>query len=76
MTHHTHLEDKIWGDENLWAWKYMISLILEDNDFDQYPSKELIEKEGDETKVIHKKNMVNAKRIISYSIKDHLIPQV
>ena len=25
---------------------------------------------------LHKKNLVKAKRIIAYSIKDHLIPQV
>ena len=32
--------------------------------------------EGDEAKPLHKKNLVNAKRIIADSIKDHLIPHV
>ena len=32
--------------------------------------------EGDEAKALHKKKMVMAKRIITNSIKDHLIPHV
>ena len=43
---------------------------------DQYISKEFPKLEGDEAKAIHKKNLVKAKRIIVYSIKDHLIPHV
>ena len=76
MTHHTHLEDKLGGDDNFRAWKYKISLILEENDLDQYISNEVLEQEGDEAKAIHKKKFVNAKRIIVDSIKDHLIPHV
>ena len=37
-------------------------------------SREVPVPEGDEAKSFHKKNLV--KRIISYSIKNHLIPQV
>ena len=76
MTHHTQLEDKLGGFNNLWAWKYWISLILEGNDLDQYISKEVPELEGDEAKVVHKRRMDKAKRIIPDSIKDHLIPHV
>ena len=43
---------------------------------DQYISKEVPEPKGDEAKAIHKKNLVNEKRIIANSIKDHLIPHV
>ena len=43
---------------------------------DQYISKEVPELEVYEDRSIHKKNMVKAKRIIAYSIKDHLIPHV
>ena len=32
--------------------------------------------EGDEAKAAHKRSMDKAKRIIAYSIKDHLIPHV
>ena len=54
----------------------MISVILEENDLDQYISEEVLEPEGDEAKATHKKNSVKAKRIIADSIKDHLIPHV
>ena len=43
---------------------------------DSYISGEVLVLEGDEAKALHKKNLVNAKRIIVDSIKDHLIPQV
>ena len=76
MTHYTHVDDKLGGDDNLWPWKYTISLILEENDLDQYISKEVPLPEGDEAKAIHKKNMVKENRIIKNSIKDHLIPHV
>ena len=39
-------------------------------------SEEVPKPEGDEAKATHKKNLFKAKRIISYSIKDHLIPHV
>ena len=52
------------------------SLILEDNDLDQYIIGEVPEPEGDEAKASHKRIMAKAKKIIAYSIKDHLIPHV
>ena len=64
------------GVDKFRAWKYKISLILEENDLDQYISKEITELEGDKTKDIHKNNFVKAKRVIVDSIKDHLIPHV
>ena len=76
ITHHTHLEDNIGGDDKFQAWKCIISLILEDNYLDQYINGEVPEPEGDEDKATHKKNLVKSKRIIGDSIKDHLIPHV
>ena len=76
MTHHNQLEDNIRGAGNFWAWKYRISLILEENDLDQYITQEVPEPEGDKDKDDHKRSMDKAKRIIAYSIKDHLIPHV
>ena len=69
MTHHTRLDGKLGGADNFRAWKYWISLILEENDLDQYIGKEILEPEGDEAKA-------RAKRIIGDSIKDHIIPHV
>ena len=56
--------------------KYKISLILEENDLDQYINGEVLAIEGDKAKDTHKKNLVKAKIIIADSIKDHLIPHV
>ena len=54
----------------------MIYLILEENDLDKYINGEVPSREGDEAKAIQKKNLVKTKRVIDYSIKDHLIPHV
>ena len=43
---------------------------------DTYISGEVPVPKGDEAKALHKKNLVKDKRIIVYSIKDHLIPHV
>ena len=59
-----------------WAWKYRISLVLEENELDSYINEEVPVLEGDEAKALHKRKLVMEKRIIAYSIKDHLIPQV
>ena len=76
MTHHTQLEDKLGGANNFRAWKYKISLILEENDLDQLINGEVSEPKGDEAKDAHKRSMDKAKRIIVDSIKGHLIPHV
>ena len=76
MSHHTKLDEKFVGDDNFRAWKYRISLVLEENELDSYISEEVPVLEGDEAKALHKKKLVMAKRIIVDSIKDHLIPQV
>ena len=76
MTHHTHLEDNHGGTDNFRAWKYRISLILEENDLDQFIFGDVLEPEGDEAKDAYKRSMTKAKRIITDSIKDHLIPHV
>ena len=57
-------------------WKYRIGLILEENDLAKF-IKENVPKPGENAaKEKYKKDMIKAKRIITYSIKDHLIPQV
>ena len=76
MSHHTNLDENIEGDENFRAWKYRISLVLEENELDSYIHEEVPVPEGDEENALHKKKMVMTKRIIADSIKDHLIPQV
>ena len=74
MSHHTKLDEKLEGADNFRAWKYRISLVLEENELDSYINEEIPVPEGDEAKALHKKKLVMAKRNIAYSIKDHLIP--
>ena len=76
MYHHAKIDEKIELDDKFRAWKYRILLILKENELDSYISGEVPVSEGDEAKALHKKNFVKAKKIIDYSIKDHLIPQV
>ena len=76
MTQHTQIDDKLGGVEKFRAWKYTISIVLEENDLDKYIGEKVPSPEGDEAKAIHKKNLVKAKRTIADSIKDHLIPHV
>ena len=76
MSRHTKLEDKLEGVDKFWAWKYNISLVLEENELDTYINEEVPVPEGGEDKSLHKKNLVKAKRIIDDSTKDHLIPHV
>ena len=76
MSHHTKLDNNLEGADNFQAWKYRISLILEENELDSYIHEEVPVPEEDESKALNKKKMVIEKRIIADSIKDHLIPQV
>ena len=76
MSHHTKLDEKLEGDDNFQSWKYRISLVLEENELDSYINEEVPVLEGEEAKALHKNKLVMDKRIIFYSIKDHLIPQV
>ena len=74
MSHHTKLDENIEGADNFRAWKYRISLVLEENELDSYIHEEVLVLEGDEEKALHKNIMVMEKRIVADSIKDHLIP--
>ena len=74
MSNHTKLDEKFEGDDNFWAWKYRISLVLEENELDFYISEEVPIPEGDEAKALHKRKLIMDKRIIADSVKYHLVP--
>ena len=76
MAPSTKLEDKLQGIENFRAWKYMIGLILRENDLEKYIKEEVTEPKENEAKEKHQKDLIKAMRIIVDSIKYHLIPQV
>jgi hypothetical protein len=70
------LADKLEGVENFRAWKYRISLILEENDLARFVKEEVSEPNDAAKKAKHLKDTIRAKRIIADSIKDHPIPYV
>jgi len=45
MTKNTKLDEKLEGAENFRAWKYIIMLILQENDLDQFVKEEVKEPE-------------------------------
>ena len=57
MTNQTQLEDKLGEADNFQAWKYGISLVLEENELDTYISGEVLVPKGDEAKALHKKKL-------------------
>ena len=76
MTKNTKLDENIEGDEKFRAWKYRIMLILQENDIDKFVKEEVKEPEEAKAKAKNKKDIIIDKRIIDYSIKNILIPQV
>ena len=76
MCHNIKLDENFEGADNFRAWKYRISLVLEENELDSYIHEKIQVPEGDEAKALDKKKLVMEKRIIADSIKDHLIPQL
>jgi hypothetical protein len=76
MTTGTKIDEKLEGANNLRAWRYRVSLLLEERDLENFTKEEVSKPEGDEAKANHKKDMVKAKRIIANSIKDHIIHHI
>ena len=70
------VEDRLDGVINLRSWKTRILLILEENELQDQVEKVILDPEGAKEKAKYKKNEAKAKRILVYSIKDHLIPCV
>ena len=58
MSHHTKLDENLEGAKKFRAWKYRISLVLEENELDTYISGEVPVPEGDEAKALHKNKLV------------------
>ena len=50
MSHHTKLDENLEGSNKFRAWKYRISLVLEENELDSYIIGEVPVPEGDVAK--------------------------
>ena len=60
MYHPTKIDENLEGADNFRAWKYRISLFLEENELDSYINEEFPVPEGDEVKELHKNKLVMA----------------
>jgi hypothetical protein len=76
MLTNMRVEDGLYGAYNFRSWKHRIQMILEENELLDHVKEMLQEPEDEEAKAKFKKNEVKAKRILTDSIKDHLIPNV
>jgi hypothetical protein len=61
MTIETKIDEKLDGADNFRAWRYKITLLLEEHDLDMFIKEEVQEPEGNEAKAKHKKDMVKTK---------------
>jgi hypothetical protein len=73
MSTSMRVDDRLDGADNFISWKHRIQLIIEENELLDHVKKMFPEPEA---KAKFKKNEVKAKRILTDSIKDHLIPNV
>jgi hypothetical protein len=70
------VEDMLEGSGNFRSWKQRLQMILDENDLLEHVIVGVPEPEEEEQRTKHKKNEKKAKRIMSDSINDHLIPHI
>jgi hypothetical protein len=70
------VEDRLKGSRNFRSWKHRLQMILDENDLLEHVTMGVPEPDEEEQKTKHKKNEKKAKRIVSDSVKDHLIPHI
>ena len=76
MATNMRVEDKLEGSRNFRTWKYRLQIILDENDLLEHVTVGVLEPEEEDENTKHKKNEKKAKRIVSDSVKDHLIPHI
>jgi hypothetical protein len=76
MTTRTNIDEKLVGLDNFRAWKYRVTLLLEEHEPDKFIIEEVQEPQGYEAKEKYKKDVVRKKIIIADSIKKHLIHHI
>jgi hypothetical protein len=76
MATNMRVEDRLEGSRNFISWKHRLQMILDENDLLENVTVVVPELDEEEQKTKHKKNEKKAKRIVSDSIKDHLIPHI
>jgi hypothetical protein len=70
------VEDRLEGSINFKSWKHRLQMILDENDLLEHVTMGVLEPEEEDQKTKHKKNEKKEKKIVSDSVKDHLIPHI
>jgi hypothetical protein len=76
MATNMSVEDMLEGSGNFRSGKHRLQMILDENDLLEHVTVGVLEPEEEEQRTKHKKNEKKAKRIVSDSVKDHLIPHI
>jgi hypothetical protein len=69
-------EDRLDGASNFNTWKARVMNLLEEHDLDGYVTSVIEEPFTNAERVAYKRNQAKAKRVIFYSVKDHLMPVI
>jgi hypothetical protein len=70
------VEDMLEGSRNFRSWNNRLHMILDENDLLEHVTVGVLELDEEEQKTKHKKNEKKEKRIVSDSVKDHLVPHI
>jgi hypothetical protein len=76
MRNKTLVEDRLDGSSNFSSWKSRLQITLEEDDLLSVIQKALPETTTDEEKEEWKEDDVKARKIIIYSVRDHLLPRI
>jgi hypothetical protein len=75
MKNRTPMEDRLDGASNVSPWKSKLLVTLEEDLLDA-TTKTLPETMTDLEKKVRKEDDVRARKIIIYSVRDHLLPRI
>jgi hypothetical protein len=76
MKNKTPMEDRLDGASNFSPWKSKLLVTLEEEDLLDATTKTLPETTTELEKKIRKEDDVRARKIIIYSVRDHLLPRI
>jgi hypothetical protein len=76
MKNRTPMEDRLDGASNFSPWKSKLLVTLEEEDLLDATTKTLPETAIDLEKKVRKEDDVRARKIIIYSVRDHLLPRI
>jgi hypothetical protein len=76
MKNRALVEDRLDGASNFSSWKSRLQVTLEEDDLLDVVTKTLPDTTTDVEKKIRKEEDVKARKLIIYSVRDHLLPRI